>query len=349
MEGPPAGLDSIVEHLADAAGIFGASGEPLFANPTLRTLLASFDAHGKRPFDRLIQRTRETRMSAEPETMTLPWSEADGLATREWLVVAHPVEDRERRLLGVMIVARDLQALGAVESTIRYSRKLAALGRLTAGVAHEVKNPLNAMTIHLELMKGKLAKLSRDGNSATAAALEHVNVIGTEIRRLDQVVQGFLKFTRPEDLHLGPVPVDKLLAEIAQVVQPDARWQSRARAGLLSARRPGRAGRFGVAAPGAAESGAQRVPVDDQRRHACDCPRAACRGGEWKSRSRTPGSGIAPEHLQKIFDLYFTTKPEGSGIGLSMVYRTVQLHDGEIEVQSTPGTGTRFRILLPQT
>ena len=61
------------------------------------------------------------------------------------------------------------------------------------------------------------------------------------------------------------------------------------------------------------------------------------------------GIGIAPAHLQRIFDLYFTTKEKGSGIGLSMVYRTVQMHDGEIEVQSTPGTGTRFRILLPQT
>ena len=348
VEGPPAGLDSIVEHLADAAGIFGASGEPLFANPTLRTLLASCDAHGKRPFDRLIQRTRETRMSAEPETMTLPWSEGDGLATREWLVVAHPVEDRERRLLGVMIVARDLQALGAVESTIRYSRKLAALGRLTAGVAHEVKNPLNAMTIHLELMKGKLAKLSRDGNSATASALEHVNVIGTEIRRLDQVVQGFLKFTRPEDLHLGPVPVDKLLAEIAQVVQPDA---------------AGNRVRVQVYCPPdvpdvQGDSGSLRQALLNLALNACQ---AMTGGGTLRlsargvSRRRVEiavedtGSGIAPEHLQKIFDLYFTTKPEGSGIGLSMVYRTVQLHDGEIEVQSTPGTGTRFRILLPQT
>ena len=60
------------------------------------------------------------------------------------------------------------------------------------------------------------------------------------------------------------------------------------------------------------------------------------------------GVGIAPEHLQKIFDLYFTTKERGSGIGLSMVYRIVQLHDGEIEVQSTPGRGTRFRLVLPQ-
>jgi len=60
------------------------------------------------------------------------------------------------------------------------------------------------------------------------------------------------------------------------------------------------------------------------------------------------GVGIPPEHLQKIFDLYFTTKEKGSGIGLSMVYRIVQLHDGEIEVQSTPGRGTRFTLVIPQ-
>ncbi len=60
------------------------------------------------------------------------------------------------------------------------------------------------------------------------------------------------------------------------------------------------------------------------------------------------GVGIPPEHLSRIFDLYFTTKKEGSGIGLSMVYRIVQLHDGEVEVQSTPGHGTRFRLMFPQ-
>jgi len=60
------------------------------------------------------------------------------------------------------------------------------------------------------------------------------------------------------------------------------------------------------------------------------------------------GTGIAPEHLERIFDLYFTTKARGSGIGLSMVFRTVQMHDGDVEVQSTPGAGTTFRVLLPQ-
>ncbi len=60
------------------------------------------------------------------------------------------------------------------------------------------------------------------------------------------------------------------------------------------------------------------------------------------------GTGIQPEHLGKIFDLYFTTKPKGSGIGLSMVYRIVQMHDGEIEIESTPGKGTTFRLFLPR-
>ena len=60
------------------------------------------------------------------------------------------------------------------------------------------------------------------------------------------------------------------------------------------------------------------------------------------------GVGIPPEHLSRIFDLYFTTKPEGSGIGLSLVFRTVQLHDGEIEVESTPGRGTTFKVTLRQ-
>ena len=82
-----------------------------------------------------------------------------------------------------------------LQATIRYARKLAALGRLSAGVAHEVKNPLNAMMIHLELLRQQVP----------APAMPHVEVIAHEIRRLDEVVQGFLKFARPEDLRLQPL------------------------------------------------------------------------------------------------------------------------------------------------
>jgi len=344
--GPEAGLDSIVEHLADAVGIFGPNGDVLFANPALRALLAACKHEGKKPFDALVDRTHDTRESAEPVTLSLPSGESEG-GTRDWLVTAHPVEGPDERLLGVMIVARDVGALGAVESTIKYSRKLAALGRLTSGVAHEVKNPLNAMTIHLELLKGKLMARARPGEGGEPA-LDHVAIIGNEIKRLDQVVQGFLKFMRPEDLRLQPVAVDGLLQEIAKVVEPDA---------------AGNGVRVQVECPASVpdvhgDPGSLRQALLNLSINACQ---AMTHGGTLRLAARAAsrrrveivvedtGPGIKPTEMPRIFDLYFTTKNGGSGIGLSMVYRTVQMHDGDIEVQSTVGTGTRFRILLPQT
>jgi len=348
VTGPEAGLDSIVEHLADAVGIFGPNGDVLFANPALRALLAACEHEGKKPFDGLVDHTHDTRESAEPVTMSLPSGESEG-GTRDWLVTAHPVEGPDERLLGVMIVARDVGALGAVESTFKYSRKLAALGQLTAGVAHEVKNPLNAMTIHLELLKGKLTARARPGEDASSdPALDHVAIIGNEIKRLDQVVQGFLKFTRPEDLRLQPVAVDTLLQEIAKVVEPDA---------------AGSGVRVQVECPASVpdvhgDPGSLRQALLNLSINACQ---AMTHGGTLRLAARAAsrrrveitvedtGSGIKPTEMPRIFDLYFTTKDGGSGIGLSMVYRTVQMHDGDIEVQSTVGTGTTFRILLPQT
>ena len=96
------------------------------------------------------------------------------------------------------------------------TRRVASLGRLTAGVAHEVKNPLNAMTIHLELLKQKLA------SPDPGAAARHAEVIGSEIRRLDDVVQGFLKFVRPEDVTLAPVKTRTLIASVLEAVVPEA-------------------------------------------------------------------------------------------------------------------------------
>jgi signal transduction histidine kinase/HAMP domain-containing protein len=352
--GPQAGLDSIVEHLADAVGIFGPGGELLFANPTLRALLRASEP--AEPFADIVDRTRESRASADPLTLALASGDADGSA-REWHVTAHPVEDRDRRLVGVMVVARDLAALGEVESTLRYSRKLAALGRLTAGVAHEVKNPLNAMTIHLELLKGKLAPARAHVGAGAdvpvppmadqTAALEHVSVIGGEIRRLDQVVQGFLKFMRPEDLKLQPVNVGGLLQSIARVVEPDA---AGANIRIVCDCPPDVPWVHGDPEPlrqalfNLAINACQAMPNGGTLRLSAQ----PASGRRVALTVEDTGVGIPPAHLSRIFDLYYTTRAGGSGIGLSMVFRTIQLHDGQVEVQSTPGIGTTFRILLPQ-
>jgi signal transduction histidine kinase len=221
------------------------------------------------------------------------------------------------------------------------TRRVASLGRLTAGVAHEVKNPLNAMTIHLELLKQKL------GSPEPAAAARHAEVIGNEIRRLDDVVQGFLKFVRPEDVTLGPVKTRGLIASVIEAVSPEAE-----RAGVVCETTcndaqlaiEGDESLLRQAFLNLAQNAIQAMPGGGRLRITC----ATGRDGRVEVRVQDTGEGIAPEHLARIFDLYFTTKKRGSGIGLSLVFRTVQLHNGDIDVESTVGTGTTFVIKLPR-
>ena len=179
-----------------------------------------------------------------------------------------------------------------------------------------------------------------------AQALQHLDIISSEIKRLDEVVQGFLKFTRPEDLKLQPVTLSALFEEIVPIVSPEAQ-RSGVELIVDSSHAPdvnGDPAMLRQAFLNLALNACQAMPNGGTLRITCE----GQRGRNVAISFADTGVGIKPEHLQRIFDLYFTTKEKGSGIGLSMVYRTVQMHDGEIEVQSTPGAGTTFRILLPQ-
>src|SRR5207249_4751532 len=185
---------------------------------------------GDHPVRRLFEQTLVGRQSLGP--LSAPFGDSG-----ERLVMTHAINDPKGDLVGIMMIARNVEYLSQVQSTVRYSRKLAALGRLSAGVAHEVKNPLNAMAIHLELLRLQfqpstpakpVAAVAGSGALAVAEApasqaLQHVEVIANEIRRLDEVVQGFLKFTRPEDLKLQPVSLAALFDEVVPIVQPEAK------------------------------------------------------------------------------------------------------------------------------
>jgi signal transduction histidine kinase len=218
------------------------------------------------------------------------------------------------------------------------SRRISMVGRLTAGVAHEMKNPLNAMTIHLELLKQKLA--------AGKSASQHVEVIEHEIRRLDERIQGFLKFVRPDEAKFAAVAIAPLVSSVLDAVQPEAH-----RAGVSITRGCGDGGLqvVGDAAQlrdmflNLAQNAIQAMPKGGRLTINC----AALPNQRVRVSVEDTGVGIALENLTKIFELYYTTKERGTGVGLSMVYRTVQIHNGEIDVESTVGLGSTFIVVLP--
>ena len=349
--GGGAEFESVMENLEDAVALFSPRGELIFNNAAMRALAIPSlpDSH---PARQLVERTLAGRKSQGPVSLTLSSESANG---QERLLMSHAIEDTNGRFLGAMLVARNLVYLSQVHSTLNYSRKLAALGRLMTGVAHEVKNPLNAMTIHLELLKQKLAAVPEAvtvpagpsrGAGPRVDLSKHVNIISSEIRRLDEVVNGFLKFARPDELKLQPVQLSALISDVATTAMPEAD----ARGVTIKLECPNNLpeinadpGMLGQALLNLAINACQAMSSGGVLRMGCRAD-----GGRVVVDVEDTGVGIPPEHLSRIFDLYFTTKKEGSGIGLSMVYRIVQLHDGEVEVQSTPGRGTRFRLMFPQ-
>jgi signal transduction histidine kinase len=390
LAGQKANLQTAVEHLEDAVALFNPTGELLFSNPAMQHTLPA-DAMGRalhgllpngHPYRTLVEETLATRRSRGPvqsqrhptEPITMPSKSgaaaaAEGKPNDEELIMTHAIMGTSGELVGVLLVSRNLAHLSRMQSTLAYSRKLVALGRLTAGIAHEVKNPLNAMMIHLELLRTKIrgTVVAMQAEPVAAAggmlglgpgrapalpspvqgALDHVSIIESEIRRLDEVVQGFLKFTRPEDLRLQPVKVNVLLDEILPIIETEASKNNVKVTVEVPSTLPavnGDSAMLRQAFLNLAINACQAMPSGGSLR----LTSAPISRNRVEVRVQDTGVGIAPDHLSKIFNLYFTTKERGTGIGLSMVYRIIQMHDGEVEVQSTPGRGTTFRVLLPR-
>ena len=362
-------FESVMENLEDAMALFSPEGDLMFSNAAMRMLLpalAAEDGHTRsavsrlasdHPVRQLVERSLAGRKSQGPVSIALGSPVEREQEPPERLLLCHAIEDSSGRFLGVMLVARNVGYLTHVHTTLNYSRKLAALGRLMAGVAHEVKNPLNAMTIHLELLKQKMAAARESfavpagvGTAVTTGRSvdmsKHVNVIADEIKRLDQVVVGFLKFARPDELKLQPVHLASLVSEVVSMTAPDAERRNIAIKTECPSTLPeinADPGMLQQALLNLAINACHAMPEGGTLRIAC---RAAARRRVELDIEDT-GVGIPPENLGRIFDLYFTTKEKGSGIGLSMVFRIVQLHDGEIEVQSIPGRGTTFKLTFP--
>jgi PAS domain S-box-containing protein len=246
-------------------------------------------------------------------------------------------EDGER--MGALVTLRDLDSLESINTQLQVSERLAALGRITAGVAHEVKNPLNSMRLWLENLKESLPP------EADGASQQAVQVLDKEIDRLDAVVKRFLDFTRPMDIRLEATQLAELLGEVLEVAQPQLQKSGIQLAQLLPIDVPqvyvDRA-LLKQAVLNLVLNAAEAMPSGGQLRLVL-----SRRGEAAEITVGDTGKGIPLENRQKIFQLFFTTRPGGSGIGLASTFRIVQLLNGSIDFTSEVGRGTTFRIELP--
>jgi signal transduction histidine kinase len=237
-----------------------------------------------------------------------------------------------------LLIMRDVESVRRIGDEIEMSRRLSASGRLTRGVAHEVKNPINAIVLHLQLLQNKLAQQEPDTR-------RHVDIIDSEIRRLDRVIQTLVDFTRPRDLHLEEMDLHRLLDDVVILAARDAEQHGvtlerhmpdeplpvKADADLMK-----------QAFLNVVINGVQAMPngglLTISARRENDVIVAEV---------QDQGAGIPKELHDKVFELYFTTKKEGSGIGLAQTYQIMQWHYGSVDFESAETTGTIFRFQIP--
>jgi signal transduction histidine kinase len=230
------------------------------------------------------------------------------------------------------------QLLERMASELDVATRLSAISRLTGGVAHEIKNPLNAIALRLDLLRARLGAPEEE-------LVKEIDVLSREVMRLDRVVKTFLDFSRPVEVHLQEVDLAELASEVAEFVKPQ-----------------GKSAGISVSFEGPAAPATIRGDPDMLKQAVLNLATNAIEAMQGGGNVRIMvnvfgnlvrlevadnGPGIPPNLRSKVFQLYFTTKARGTGIGLAMTYRAVQLHNGTIEFTSESGQGTTFRLEFP--
>ncbi|MGB6676023.1 MAG: ATP-binding protein [Terriglobales bacterium] len=240
--------------------------------------------------------------------------------------------------IGALLTLRDKESVRRIKDEFEISRQMSLSGRTTRGVAHEVKNPINAIVLHLQLLQSKLQQIDPDTR-------RHIDIIGNEIHRLDRVVQILVDFTRPRDLHLEELDLRRLLEDVIMLAIPDTE-------------------QHGVTVKRSLGTEPLGVRVDPDRMKEAflnviiNGMQAMPNGGTLSisarrdeesvvTEIRDQGIGIPHDLQEKIFELYFTTRKGGSGIGLAQTYQALQWHYGSIDFETVEGQGTTFRLRLP--
>ncbi|HLI29774.1 MAG TPA: ATP-binding protein [Terriglobia bacterium] len=337
-------LDQILANLADGLLLFDGDDRLVLATPSVSRFIglpaeqlvrlpATQVFAGEGSLNKLLRDAFQEKRALSGETVDLP----ENSATPHVSVTAHFVRENGHQLAS-LVTLRDAATRAQLEDQIGLTTKLAAVGRLTSGVAHEVKNPLNAMILQVEILKSKLAGQGE-------GVKPQLDILAHEIRRLDRVVKTFLDFARPIEIRRTQTDVAGLVQEVFTLAAPQAESYN---VKLI------------LEPNGTLPS--LRVDPDLMKQALLNLVLNGCQampqGGELRVKPHAgpksvdleivdQGVGIPEEARDRIFSLYYTTKPGGSGIGLAMAYRIIQLHDGAIHFSSKVNQGTTFRVSLP--
>lgn len=248
-----------------------------------------------------------------------------------------------REHAGYALIMRDFTERHREAQETLESERIAALQLLAAGVAHEIGNPLNSLTIHLQLLGRRLRTLPE---SERAQFTQPLGVAQEEIKRLDTIVTQFLRAIRPAPLQRAPHDLNSIVRDTAEFLQPELKSRN-------------------ILLELDMSPGLPVLEVDqDQLKQAFynivkNASEAMKQGGLLKIRTGTDGEwvnitfadtggGMTQETMARIFEPYFTTKKTGSGLGLMITQRIVRAHGGEVVLESDPGHGLRLTIRLPR-
>lgn len=254
-------------------------------------------------------------------------------------ISATPLRDVDGKGIGAVTILRDLREIRELQEKVRRSERLASLGRLASGIAHEIRNPLSSIKGFAQYFQGKLKPSSQDR--------EYTDIMIREVERLDRVIAGLLDFARPQDPHPEPISIREILDHSLELLQSDLREKE-------------------VEVQRSYDDGGINLNIDrDQITQAFinvfkNSLESMERGGKLRislgqNRDKTmleikvsdTGRGISRENLSRIFDPFFSTKKKGTGLGLAITLKIIENHRGEVRVDSSEGEGTTFRIFLP--
>jgi signal transduction histidine kinase len=224
------------------------------------------------------------------------------------------------------------------------AEKLAAVGTMTAGLSHEIRNPLNAAALQLTVLERRVQKLPR---AEQGLLLEPLHLVRDEIRRLDHILEDFLQFARPREFYPKPVEVAPVLDRVLTLLGGPAEKR-----GVRVLRD------FEAVPPVAGDEERLQQVVMNLGLNAIDAVpaggwvRFSCRVGDEPDQVEIlvddSGRGVPPEIRERIFEPFFTTKAEGSGLGLPIVHAIVTQHGGTITAEDAPEGGARFALRVPR-